>query len=323
MPRRLVPVALILLLVAAAIAVGVAMGNRHKGSQAGTQASDSGLGLQQTADGPIPLPGAADLLKLQLTGTVDPIRVTFKVPPSSGLLFDLKTGKVLWRHLPTKVLPIASVTKMMTGLIVVDRLKPGSKVLITKQALNYQGSGVGVLPLGKRIGVSAMLYGLLLPSGNDAAIALAQAAAGTQSAFVAQMNLRAEQMGLTCTRYSSPSGFYDKGNHSCAADLAVEAKALLDQPRLANVVKHRQAVLPFPIKGGKLYLYNHNELLKMNYPGTIGIKTGYTDAAGLCLVAAVQRGSRRYGLVLLHSPDPGKQATQLFDRAFDLPADEG
>jgi D-alanyl-D-alanine carboxypeptidase len=223
---------------------------------------------------------------------------------------------VLWRKDPTRVLPIASLTKMMTGLVVVDRVGGRAKVLITKEALAYQGSGVGVLPRGKWVGLSAMLYGLLLPSGNDAAIALAQRAAGTLPQFVDLMNARAAAMGLTCTRYSSPSGFVDRGNHSCAADLAVEARAVLDQPRLARIVRHRQAVLPFPIKGGRLFLYNHNPLLRMRYPGVLGIKTGFTDAAGRCIVAAAGRGGHRLGVVLLHSPDPATQARQLLDQGF-------
>jgi D-alanyl-D-alanine carboxypeptidase len=205
---------------------------------------------------------------------------------------------------------------MMTALVVVDRVPQGAKVRVTKEALHYQGSGVGVLPRNKWVGLSAMLHGLLLPSGNDAAIALAQRAGGTVPKFVAQMNERASSMGLTCTRYSSPSGFTDRGNHSCAADLAVEARAVLDEPRIARIVKRRQAILPFPIKGGRLYLYNHNPLLRMRYPGTLGIKTGFTDAAGRCLVAAVQRNGHRLGVVLLHSPDPGGQAVKLLDRGF-------
>jgi D-alanyl-D-alanine carboxypeptidase len=207
---------------------------------------------------------------------------------------------------------------MMTGLVVADRVPDGSKVRITKQALAYQGSGVGVLPKNKWVGVNAMLYGLMLPSGNDAAIALAQRASGdnTVPTFVRRMNERASAMGLTCTRYASPSGFVDRGNHSCAADLAVQARAVLDEPRLARIVRRRSAVLPFPIKGGKLYLYNHNPLLQRRYPGTLGIKTGFTDAAGRCLVAAVKRNGRRLGVVLLHSPDPGGQAVKLFDRGF-------
>src|SRR5207249_4551891 len=139
------------------------------------------------------------------------------------------TGRVLWRHDPTRILPIASLTKMMTALVAVDRIPAGDEVPVTRQALAYQGSGVGLLPLGKRIAVTTMLHGLLLPSGNDAAIALAQRAAGSVPAFVTAMNDRARAMGLLCTRFSSPSGFSDSGNHSCATDLAALARAVLRQ----------------------------------------------------------------------------------------------
>ncbi len=271
----------------------------------------------QVANGPAQAadPGARPLA-LALSATADRVRVAFKRPPRSGLLFDLDTGEVLWRRLPDRVLPIASLTKMMTALIVVDRARPDAKVRVTKEALAYKGSAVGVLPKGKRIKLETMLNGLLLPSGNDAAIALAQRTSGTVAGFVARMNERAGDLGLACTRFSSPDGFEDAGNHSCAIDLAEMARALLDKPRLARIVRRRRAVLPFPIKGGRLYLFNNNPLLRTGYPGTIGIKTGYTDAAGRCLVAAARRNGRRLGVVLLHSPDPGKQATQLLNRGF-------
>jgi D-alanyl-D-alanine carboxypeptidase len=204
----------------------------------------------------------------------------------------------------------------MTALIVADRLPAGTKVRVTKEALAYHGSGVGVLPKGKSVGVSAMLYGLLLPSGNDAAIALAQRTSGTVARFVTRMNAEAASLGLQCSHFSSPSGFVDAGNSSCPLDLAALSRAILDQPRLARIVGRRQAVLPFPIKGGKLFLNNNNPLLRTGYPGTIGIKTGYTDAAGRCLVAAVTRRGRRLGVVLLHSIDPGRQARVLFDRGL-------
>jgi serine-type D-Ala-D-Ala carboxypeptidase (penicillin-binding protein 5/6) len=255
-------------------------------------------------------------LALALAGAADRVRVTFKHPPRSGLLFDLDTGAVLWRRQPDRVLPIASLTKMMTALLVVDRAPPDAKVRVTKEALAYKGSAVGVLPKGKRIKLETMLNGLLLPSGNDAAIALAQRISGTVAAFVAHMNERAGDLGLACTRFSSPDGFKDAGNHSCAIDLAEMARAVLDRRRLARIVARRRAVLPFPIKGGRIYLFNNNPLLRTGYPGTIGIKTGYTDAAGRCLVAAARRNGRRLGVVLLHSPDPGKQARQLLNRGF-------
>jgi D-alanyl-D-alanine carboxypeptidase len=293
------------------------------GGGGSTQATHAGRSTQvvaaplQVSNGPAQAadPGNRPLA-LALTGAADRVHVTFKHPPRSGLLFDLDTGAVLWRHQPDRVLPIASLTKMMTALLVVERAPPDAKVRVTKEALAYKGSAVGVLPKGKRIKLETMLNGLLLPSGNDAAIALAQRVSGTVATFVQRMNERAGDLGLACTRFSSPDGFEDAGNHSCAIDLAEMARAVLDRPRLARIVERRRAVLPFPIKGGRIYLFNNNPLLRTGYPGTIGIKTGFTDAAGRCLVAAARRNGRRLGVVLLHSPDPGKQATQLLNRGF-------
>jgi D-alanyl-D-alanine carboxypeptidase (penicillin-binding protein 5/6) len=212
---------------------------------------------------------------------------------------------------------------MMTALVVADAVQPGDRVRITREALAYRGSGVGLLPLGRSIPVGTLLHGLLLPSGNDAAVALAQHAAGSVAGFVAQMNRRATAMGLECTRFSTPSGYRDRGNRSCAADLAALARAVLREPRLAGIVGRRAAVLPFPIKGRKIYLYNNNPLLRMGYRGTTGVKTGYTDAAGRCLVATARRGSRSLGVVLLHSPDTATQARRLLDRGFAAPRASG
>ena len=299
------------------------------GCGGGGGGSDSGSthgGRTQVVAGPLQVSNgpaqAADPgnrpLGLALTGASDKVQVSFKHPPRSGLLFDLDTGAVLWRRQPDRVLPIASLTKMMTAILVVDRARPTAKVRVTKEALAYKGSAVGILPKGKRIKLETMLNGLLLPSGNDAAIALAQRTSGTVAHFVERMNERAGDLGLSCTRFSSPDGFEDAGNHSCAIDLAEMARAVLDNPRLARIVRRRRAVLPFPIKGGRIYLFNNNPLLRTGYPGTIGVKTGYTDAAGRCLVAAARRNGRRLGVVLLHSPDPGKQAKQLLNRGFAL-----
>jgi serine-type D-Ala-D-Ala carboxypeptidase (penicillin-binding protein 5/6) len=269
--------------------------------------------------GTAPLAGggtAPSPLAVNLDDPRDAVMLDFRRPPRSGLLFDLDSGRVLWRHRPERVLPIASLTKMMTALVAVDRLPEDGRVTITKQALAYTGSGVGMFKKGRRIEVDTMLHGLLLPSGNDAAIALAQRAAGSVRAFIALMNGRARSMGLACTRFSTVSGIRDSGNHSCAPDLAALARAVLREPRLARIVRRRSAVLPFPIKGRKLYLYNNNPLLRMGYRGTTGIKTGYTEAAGRCLVATVRRRGRELGVVLLDSPDPGRQAVRLFDRAL-------
>jgi D-alanyl-D-alanine carboxypeptidase len=234
----------------------------------------------------------------------------------SGLLFDLRTGRVLWQRSPATIAPIASLTKMMTALLVVTGSKPTDQVLITSAATRFTGSGVGLLPVGKRVPLIDLLYGLLLPSGNDAAIALAEHVAGSQPRFIERMNQRATELGLTCTHFSTVSGVIDQGNYSCPRDLAVLAHAVLQQPLLRHVVATRSQVLPFPIKGGKLYLYNNNPLLLSRYPGADGVKTGYTQAAGQCLVATAQRGRTWLGVVLLHSGDPSDQAQQLLSAGF-------
>jgi D-alanyl-D-alanine carboxypeptidase len=272
-------------------------------------------GGMQVANGPVaPAPGPRPLA-VNLDAGPDPVVANFPHPPRGGLLFDLDTGEILWRRNPERVLPIASLTKMMTALLVVHGERPDAKVVIPRGRY-YEGSAVGVLPGGKEVTVETLLYGLMLPSGNDAARALARHVGGSLRGFLGLMNQRAAEMGLRCTHYTSPDGLYDEGNHSCAVDLAAEARAVLDQPRLAKIVGTRSAVRTLPIEGGKVYLFNNNPLLRLGYPGTIGVKTGYTDAAGHCLVAAARRNGRRLGVILLHSPDTGRQATKLLDRGF-------
>jgi serine-type D-Ala-D-Ala carboxypeptidase (penicillin-binding protein 5/6) len=246
----------------------------------------------------------------------DAVHIAFHHPPRAGILFDLSTGQVLWQRNPDTRLRIASLTKMMTALLTVEAEPPSARVLVTKAAVDSAGSKVGVLPLGRHVRLETMLYGLLLPSGNDAAIALAQHVAGSITGFVKRMNERAAQLGMGCTRYSSPSGYVDAANFSCAADLAVLARVDEQQPRLARIVRTYSRQLPLPIKGGKVYLYNNNPLLIYHYPGATGLKTGFTDAAGRCLVATAERGGVRLGVVVLHSRNPGTQARQLLDRAF-------
>jgi len=244
------------------------------------------------------------------------VAVKLKLPLRSGELFDVRTGQVLWARRPSQALAIASLTKMMTALVVSARSRPSQQVLITSDALHYTGSGVGLLPKGKRVPLEALLYGLLLPSGNDAAIALADHVAGTQARFIALMNRQAHALGLRCTHFTTVSGIVDQGNYSCAQDLALIAHLVLEQPLLGRIVASRSAILPFPIKGGKLYLYNNNPLLALRYPGVDGVKTGFTDASGPCLVATARRGRAWLGVVLLHSGNTSAQAEQLLNAGF-------
>ena len=247
------------------------------------------------------------------------IDAKFKLPVTSGLLFDVHTGRVLWRRAALRDLPIASLTKMMTALIVVSHSRPWAKVRITRAAVNYSGSGVGNLPFGKKVSLKTLLYGLMLPSGNDAAIALAQHVARTEPRFIAMMNARARELHLRCTHFDTVSGIVDRGNHSCAVDLAIMAHEVLKQRLLAKIVATRNVVMPMPVKGGKVYLFNNNPLLELRYRGADGVKTGYTEAAGRCLVASARRGHKWLGVVLLHSDDPPDQAQQLLNAGFRTP----
>ena len=131
--------------------------------------------------GPAPLAGSGTApapLAVRLDARRDPVRTQFRHPPRAGLMFDVDSGRVLWREHPSRVLPIASLTKLMTALLVAERIPPRGRVRITPETLRYSGSGVGLFPRGRLLPVRTMLHGLLLPSGNDAAIALAQRAAG-------------------------------------------------------------------------------------------------------------------------------------------------
>ena len=314
--RRRGRIALLAVLAAVATAAVLVL-DREGGVRPAAPAAATLAPLPTAEPAPLGSSGTAPApLSVRLDDPRDAVRVRFEHAPRAGLLFDVNSGRVLWRRRPSHVLPIASLTKMMTALVVVDRVPRGGRVRVTAKALRYRGSGVGLLPRGKLIGVQTMLHGLLLPSGNDAATALAQRAGGGVRRFVRLMNRRAAGMGLTCTRFSTPSGLRDAGNHSCAGDLAALARAVLRTPQVARIVRKRSAVLPFPVKGRKLYLYNTNPLLHGRYRGTTGIKTGYTVAAGRCLVATARRGRRRLGVVLLHSRDPGRQARRLLDRGF-------
>ena len=321
--RRRQIIALGLLTLAVLVAGGVlALTNRSSSSAHGSAHSSAKHTIAKAPPAPtlsaygLPLAKPALALGGISTPSTNPIHVSFHSPPRAGLLFNLSTGQVLWQHNAYLRLRIASLTKMMTALLTVKSAPPDAPVLVTKAAVDTNGSKVGVLPLHKHVRLESMLYGLLLPSGNDAAVALAQHIAGSVNAFVKRMNVEAASLGMGCTRYSSPSGYYDAGNFSCAADLALLADIDLAQPRIARVVHTYSAVLPFPIKGGKLYLTNNNPLLIYHYPGTTGMKTGYTIAAGRCLVATAERHGVRLGVVILNSNAPGTQAKQLLDRGF-------
>lgn len=314
--RRRRPWLLVLALVLAPLAVGAAVylavrddgvpePRRQIASKAATRPPKPGGSLEPRSPAPVRLAG------------VDAFRLTFKKPPRATLLFDVDSGEVLYRRDPQRPRSMASLTKIMTALVVTQETEPDERVRITKAALRYQGSGVGALPKGRRVRLETLLNGLMLVSGNDAAIALAVHVSGSERRFVRLMNEKARLWGLSCTHFASSHGL-ENGNLSCPADLAVMTRLAMRNRRIARVVRRRQVSFRFPIKGGRLYLAGHNPLIRARYPGAIGLKTGYTDAAGRCFVGVARRGGRTLGVVLLGSPNPLKHAARLLNLGFRL-----
>src|SRR4051795_10367813 len=266
---RMARLLLVLALIAAAVVAAVAAVQHHDSSPT-AHARVPAPARGEIAPGGTPSPGTAapDPAQAALAG-VDAFHLKFKQPPVAAIVFDVKTGEVLWRHNPVKRVQIASITKIMTALLVVENTRAKDKVRVPKDALDYQGSGVGLLPKGRHVTIESLLHGLLLPSGNDAAIALADGVAGSRAAFVQQMNEKAQLLGLRCTHFASPSGINDH-DVPCAADLAAITRIDMTKTRIKRIVRKAHASVRFPIKGGKLYLNNTNPLLRMDYPGTVG-----------------------------------------------------
>jgi D-alanyl-D-alanine carboxypeptidase (penicillin-binding protein 5/6) len=246
----------------------------------------------------------------------DAFRIRFRLrPPRAGIVFDLATGDVLWRRRPLEARPIASLTKVMTALVVATTTQPSDLVRIHADALRYTGRSVGVFKRGKRVPVESLLSAALITSANDAAIALAHHVGGSIRGFARLMNERARLLGLACTHFVSAYGA-ENGNRSCAADLAALTRLAMAERRIARIARIPYTQIPAAVKGKRLYLATTNPLLAAGYPGTIGLKTGYTSAAGRCLIAVVRHGKRTLGAVLLRSPNPGEQAKRLLEAAF-------
>ncbi len=229
------------------------------------------------------------------------------VTASSALVVDLRTGEALFEKASTEARPPASTVKLMTALVVIDQVPLDDEVVVSRAAAATAGSRMG-LTAGDRLTVLELLYGLLIPSGNDAAVALAEHVAGTEADFVDMMNARARAMGLNSTSYANVHGLDAAGQLTSAADLAVLARAALQNESIAKIVALGSAT----VAGHQLQ--NTNELLG-SYDGADGVKTGTTDEAGECLVASVTRDDRTTILAELGSQERYKDARKLLDYA--------
>jgi D-alanyl-D-alanine carboxypeptidase (penicillin-binding protein 5/6) len=309
---------------------GVAADGIPGNSRSGPEVPDSAAGQAKPPPAIPPVEVTPDpRFALQPPAAVLPVEPRLKHPPAGGVLFDVDSGEILWERHPRAERPIASLTKMMTALLVAERDPPTAKVMISPKASHTPGSATGLLPRGRTVPLEALLDSLIMISANDAAVALAEHDAGTVVRFVKQMNQRAALMGLSCTHYSTPNGLRDRDNYSCPLDLAILARADLANPRIARIARTSYAKPRFPIKGHHLHLANNHYFLQRGLSGipgarVTGLKTGFTDGAGRCYVTTARLGDHQLGVIVLDSPDPLRQVPALLRDGFqadgDLPA---
>jgi D-alanyl-D-alanine carboxypeptidase len=231
-----------------------------------------------------------------------------------AIVVDAGTGAVLWERYAHRRLPIASTTKIMTATLALERFRADDLVEVPPAATRVPLVREGLRP-HERVEAWKLFDGLLMFSGNDDAMTLAVATAGTRRAFLAQMNARARELGMKDSHFSSVSGVIDAGNYSSAWDLAALTRFALRNPRFRQIVRTRIVHVPWSAPTYAKVYVNKNPLLG-HYRGADGVKTGWTTLAGHCLVASATRGGRTVVAVVLDDPNAPADARRLLDLGF-------
>lgn len=236
-----------------------------------------------------------------------PLRVG-AISAEKAYVLDAVSGRMLYEKNSTEQSLIASTTKIMTALIVCEQCNVLDRMRIPKEAVGIEGSSM-YLKEGEILTLQELLYGLMLSSGNDAAVALAVYCGGTVEGFVQLMNDKAHNLGLKDTHFENPNGLDSPGHYSTAKDLAVLAEFAMENPIFAKTVSTKS------VKIGDRYLTNHNKLL-WRVEGADGVKTGFTKAAGRILVSSAVRNDRRLIAVTIQAPDDWNDHKKLLEEGF-------
>ena len=223
-----------------------------------------------------------------------PVRA-FALSAQKAILMDATTGRILYEQNADSQSLIASTTKIMTALVVCEQCNVLDRMRIPKEAVGIEGSSM-YLQEGEVLTIQELLYGLMLHSGNDAAVALAIYCGGTVEGFAQLMNDKARQLGMNNTHFENPNGLDAPGHYSTARDLAILASYAMNNPIFSKTVSTKNITI------GQRYLHNHNKLL-WQFEGADGVKTGYTRAAGRILVSSALRDGRRLVAVTINAPD--------------------
>lgn len=238
-----------------------------------------------------------------------------RFPTAASAYIVAIDGRVVWAGRPDEPRSPASLTKIMTALVLLERgFHPEAPVTVSRAAVAETGSRAG-LRAGETLAAGDLLTAMLVASANDACVALAEHAAGDVPAFVAVMNARAAALGLAATRFTDPCGHDSPGQRSSARDLLVLAEAALAHPEFARVVALASASIT-TAGGRRIALKTGNHLLGRS-PGVAGVKSGWTPGAGKCLVVLAERDGVRVVIVLLDAADRWWTAAALVEEAFD------
>lgn len=241
---------------------------------------------------------------------------TAPVAATSGLAIDDNTGEILAAKNADWSLPMASITKLMTAWVALDRAKPQDPITVSSVAASTPPTHMP-LGAGEVLSVQDLLSMLLLTSANDAAQALADGLGGEPS-FVNGMNEKAAKFGLANTHFANPTGFDAEGHYSSANDLAILAHHLFNEhPELLPLLQQSKVIINGSEKHKAYDVANFHQLVGV-YPGFLGGKPGYTGNAGNCLLSLAERDGKRVIAVVLNSPDPAGESSQLLDLGFDL-----
>lgn len=231
------------------------------------------------------------------------------ISAEKAIVLDAATGRVLYEKAADRQSLIASTTKIMTALVVCEQCNVLDRMRIPKEAVGIEGSSM-YLKEGEVLTLQELLYGLMLSSGNDAAVALAIYCGGTVEGFAQLMNDKARVLGLRNTHFENPNGLDSPGHYSTARDLAVVAAYAMENPIFAKTVSTKS------IRVGERYLHNHNKLL-WQVEGADGVKTGFTKAAGRILVSSAIRDDRRLIAVTLNAPSDWQDHSALLNEGFE------
>ncbi len=232
-----------------------------------------------------------------------------------AVLLNGDTGEILWEQNSEKRLPMASTTKIMTGLLLCENGGLEKEITVSDEMVRVEGTSMGLLA-GDRVTLHDLLYGLMLSSGNDAANVIAYTLGGSVNGFVKLMNQKAEELGLKNTHFDTPSGLDGDTHYTSAYDLASLARYALNNEDFAKAVSSKSAVLNYGNPPYRRTLTNHNKMLKI-FDGAIGVKTGFTKKSGRCLVSAAKRDGEYVIAVTLSDPNDWKDHTAMLEYGFD------